>query len=474
MKLLVLGVNHETAPVDVRETVAFSPDQVQEALAQLRRDGLANEAILVSTCNRTELYAILKQATPPDLRRWLHQRFDLKENSIDPFLYEYEELAAVRHMMCVASGLNSLVLGEPQILGQIKDAYHAAKKADSVHQVLNALMQHIFKTAKQVRTDTAIGSSPVSVAFSAVALSKQFFGQLSEQTALLLGAGETSELVARHLHESGIGHLIIANRTLEKAHNLAEDLGGYAINLQEIDNHLHEADMIIASTGAPDCLLHKEQVAQALKKRRNKPMFMVDIAVPRDIDPDIAQFNDTYLYTVDDLQAIIEENKRSRQDAAQAAEEIIDLQAHAFLTQYQATQQVNPIIQGFRQQAHDLKAQALEQALVQLEHGNDPQQVVTKLANQLTNKILHGPTTQLHQARLEGEQALVSAAEQLLLASEPSQKTESPSSAHAEATPPPSAPASAQTASCAQPSAPSARASQSHRTFFQVKPSDAL
>jgi glutamyl-tRNA reductase len=477
MKLLVLGVNHETAPVDVRETVAFSPDQVQEALTELRDLGLANEAVLVSTCNRTELYAILKNAIPADLRRWLHQRFQLQENSIDPFLYEYEELAAIRHMMCVASGLNSLVLGEPQILGQIKDAYHAARKADSVHQILNALFQHIFKTAKQVRTDTAIGSSPVSVAFSAVALSKQFFGQLSEQTALLLGAGETSELVARHLHESGIGHLIIANRTLEKAHNLAEDLGGYAINLQEIDDHLHEADMVIASTGAPSHLLSKAQVAAALKKRRNKPIFMVDIAVPRDIDPAVAQFNDTYLYTVDDLQAIIAENKRSRQDAAQAAEEIIDLQAKAFLNQYQATRQISPIIQSFRQQAHELKVQALEQARAQLENGTDPEQVVTKLANQLTNKILHGPTTQLHQAGLEGEQALVQAAERLLTPAETDKAAQTPEPTTTEHTPSRSSPDAKTQASQANASQQRTSVSSSRPSpgpFFQAKPSDAL
>ena len=512
MKLFVLGVNHETAPVDIREKVSFCPEQVKSALQDLRHKSLVKEAIIVSTCNRTELYVTLiaPQDTEATARQqalihWLHQRFELPDQTLNPFLYQYQDLAAIQHMMRVACGLNSLVLGEPQILGQMKEAYHLAQKADSANQVLNALLQHIFKTAKQVRTDTAIGSSPVSVAFSAVALSKQFFGELSKQTALLIGAGETSELVARHLHESGIGHLVIANRTLDKAHQLATQLGGYAINLAEIDDHLHEADMIIASTGAPNVLLHQSQVAQALKKRRNKPMFMVDIAVPRDIDASIGAFHDTYLYTVDDLQAIIAENKRSRQDAALAAEEIIDVQAQAFLNQYQATQQVSPIIQSFRTQANELKQHTLAQAMAALEKGDDPTQVVTKLANQLTNKLLHTPTKQLHQAGMTGEQSLIDAAQQLLLdadnettpPSEPGAKADpktdakaatnsdtdkhkvSPSSQAQWAQQPTSSHTSSHTSSPSSsptttPHRPKLATSQPRPGFFQAKPSDAL
>jgi glutamyl-tRNA reductase len=415
MKLLVLGVNHETAPVDIREKVSFSPDEVQDALAELRAEGLANESVILSTCNRTEIYTTLKADTPQCLRDWLHNYFQLEPQSIDDFLYEYADLDAIKHMMRVSSGLNSLVLGEPQILGQIKDAYNLAHKSETVHQTLDSLFQYVFKTAKQVRTDTAIGSSPVSVAFSAVALSKQFFGDLSQQTALLIGAGETTELVARHLKESRIGKLIIANRTLSKAHQLTESLGGYAISLSEITDHLHEADMIITSTASPEPILKKDMVGAALKQRRNKPIFMVDIAVPRDIEPSVGDFSDTYLYTVDDLQEIIEENKRSRKDAALEAEEIVELQAESFMMQYQATQQVSPIIQSYRNHAHGLKDQVLSEALHHLEHGGDPKELMTKLANQLTNKILHTPTSNLHQAGLNGQKEVVDAAAQILL-----------------------------------------------------------
>ncbi|WP_028487220.1 glutamyl-tRNA reductase [Thiomicrorhabdus chilensis] len=416
MKLLTFGVNHETAPVDIRETVSFSPDQAQSAMTELKNLHLVSECIILSTCNRTEIYCTLKADNCEQLiLEWLHQFFKLPDSTLTPFLYRHQSLEAVKHIMQVASGLNSLVLGEPQIFGQIKDAYNLAHKTGSIHHTLENLFQHIFRTVKQVRTDTAIGSSPVSVAFSAVTLSKQFFGDLSEQTALLLGAGETIELVARHLKESHIGKLIIANRTLERAHNLAELVGGYAIELDEIPDHLHEADIVIGSTGSPSAILKKAQVEPALKKRKNRPMFMVDIAVPRDIESSIEQLEDVYLYTVDDLHEIIEDNKQSRQTAALEAQEIIDLQAQSFMAQINAIQQVNPVIQQYRQESMNIKQQAMEQALHQLELGADAEEVVKKLANQLTNKLLHTPTKQLHQAGLDGQSALIETAKTLLI-----------------------------------------------------------
>lgn len=426
MKLFVLGVNHETAPVDIREKISFSPEQVQHALAELKEQKLATECVILSTCNRTEIYATLIDENSQPLYDWLHQFFQLQQQSVSQYLYEYTDLEAIKHIMRVASGLNSLVLGEPQILGQIKDAYQLAHKNDSIHQTLHALFQCIFKTAKQVRTDTEIGSSPVSVAFAAVALSKQFFGSLTEQKALLIGAGETIELVARHLKENQIGNLIIANRTLSKAHQLAESLGGYAINLAEIPDHLHEADIVIASTACPDAIIQTKMVEDALKRRRHKPMFMVDIAVPRDIEAAVGDFSDTYLYSVDDLQEIIEENKQSRQDAALAAEEIVDTQAQAFINQYKATQVVSPIIQSYRQQANELKQQLLSETHHQLELGADPSTLLTKLANQLTNKILHTSTHNLNQAGLNGEIEVLEAAKRILLPDVPPSKNSIP------------------------------------------------
>ncbi len=420
MNLITLGVNHETAPVDIRETVSFTADQAHNAISELKALALVSECIILSTCNRTEIYCILKtNKTQQDIQDWLHRFFELKDNTLTPYLYTYSDLDAVKHIMRVSSGLNSLVLGEPQIFGQIKEAYNAARKANSINRTLENLFQHIFKTVKQVRTDTAIGSSPVSVAFSAVALSKQFFGDLGKQTALLLGAGETIELVARHLKEANIGGLTIANRTFERAHNLAENLGGYAIQLDEIDNHLHEADIIIGSTGSPTTILKCHQVAQALKKRKNTPMFMVDIAVPRDIDPSIGTLENVYLYSVDDLQEIIENNKASRQTAALEAEEIIDLQANNFIAQLNAIQQVTPLIKQYRQHAMAHKEALLEQALNQLAQNTPPEDVLKKLAHQLTNKLIHTPTSTLNQAGIEGNKALIECAKHILIGKHP-------------------------------------------------------
>ncbi len=415
MNLFTLGVNHETAPIDIREKISFTAERTQNAITELKQKSLVQECIILSTCNRTEIYGVSSKASINDIRAWLHQYFELAENSLTPYLYEYREYQAVKHIMRVSSGLNSLVLGEPQILGQIKEAYNSGHKADSVHHTLENLFQQIFKTAKQVRTDTEIGSSPVSVAFSAVALSKQFFGNFSQQTALLIGAGETINLVARHLKENQIGKLIIANRTLNKAYNIAETLGGYAIELHEISDHLHEADIVISSTGSPTPILLKNQVKNALKKRRYRPMFMVDIAIPRDIEASVGEFNDTYLYTVDDLQEIISESKRSRQNAALEADKIISIQAETFCTQYKSIQQVNPLIQTYRQDAYQIKDCTIQEALHHLSKGEDPEQVITKLANQLTNRLLHTSTAHLHQAGVEGNESLIQAAKKILL-----------------------------------------------------------
>lgn len=425
MKLCTLGVNHETAPVDIRETVSFSADAAHRAIAELKSESLISECIILSTCNRTELYCVLKEDhSEQQLQKWLHDFFELEQQTLSPYLYEYHDLEAVKHIMRVASGLNSLVLGEPQIFGQIKDAYNAAHKSESIHQFLENLFQHIFKTVKQVRTDTAIGNSPISVAFSAVSLSKQFFGDLSQQTALLLGAGETIELVARHLKENHIGNIIIANRTYEKAHKLAEEVSGYGIQLDEIEKHLHEADIVIGSTGSPNAILKESSVKAVIKKRKNRPIFMVDIAVPRDIEASVSDLDNVYLYTVDDLQEIIETSKQSRQSAALEAEEIIMLQAQHFATQQQAEQQTKPVIQAYRQQSMDIKQAALDHALHQLEQGVDAEEIVKRLANQLTSRLIHTPTKQLNQAGMHGDKALIEAAETLLICEE------SPSGAH--------------------------------------------
>jgi glutamyl-tRNA reductase len=415
MNLFALGVNHETAPVEIREKVSFSADKVFNALQELKHRNLVAESVILSTCNRTEIYFTVEHPAAEPVQNWLHEFFALQSNQLSPYLYLHRDLAAVQHIMRVASGLNSLVLGEPQIFGQLKDAYNMAHKSSSIHHTLGNLFQAVFRATKQVRTDTAIGNSPVSVAFAAVSLAKQFFGELSQQTALLVGAGETIELVARHLHESNVRRIVIANRTFSKAHTLAESLNGYAIELAELDGHLHEADIIIASTGSPSTLVSYDSIAKALKKRRNRPMFMVDIAVPRDIDSRVNQFDDVYLYTVDDLTDIIEQNKRSRKDAAAEAEDIIQLHAERFMCQQQAIRCVNPLIRSYRMQADALKNKLLNQALHELDLGHNPEKVLHKFAHQLTNKLTHQPSYQLHKAGEMGDQAIIECAERLLI-----------------------------------------------------------
>ena len=315
-------------------------------------------------------------------------------------------------MLRVASGLDSLVLGEPQILGQMKQAFTTAHEAGTVGQLLNRLFQHTFSVAKQVRTDTAIGASPVSVAFAAVSLAKQIFSDLSRHTALLIGAGETIELVARHLHESGIGRIIVANRTVERAHNLAAEFGGYAIALPEIPNHLAEADIVISSTASPLPILGKGAVESALKVRKHRPMLMVDIAVPRDIEAEVRDLEDVYLYTVDDLQSIIDEGLRSRQEAALQAEEIIDVQVGHFMGWLKSLESVD-LIRRYRNSAEQQRDQVVEAALRQLQQGRAPDEVLRELGRQLTNKLMHTPCSQMKQAGYDGRTELLDAAREL-------------------------------------------------------------
>ncbi len=410
MALLTLGLNHKTAPVDIRERVAFGPDIIVGALRSLLEQSQVEEAVILSTCNRTELYCMSDD--PDAVASWLASFHGLELETISPYLYRHAERDSVRHLLRVASGLDSMVLGEPQILGQVKSAYQTASDAGATGKLLERLFQHTFAVAKQVRTDTAIGRSPVSVAFAAVSLARQIFADLSKQTALLIGAGETIELAARHLDQHGIGRIIVANRTVERAHNLANQFGGYAIALTEIHAHLAEADIVISSTASPLPVLGKGAVESALKKRRHRPVFMVDIAVPRDIEAEVGELNDVYLYTVDDLQEVIEENMRSRQEAAEAAQEIIDLNTEEFMGWLRSLDAVN-MIQDFRRRSEALRDEVLDRALSQLRGGKSPEESLRFLAHTLTNKFLHAPSARLRQASSEGEMALLQAAERL-------------------------------------------------------------
>jgi len=412
MPLFTLGINHRTAPVDIRERVTFGPDVLNDALRELVAAPEVTEAAVLSTCNRTEIYCHLEGGDVPVID-WLCRFHALSRDQIEPYLYSLPDQQAVEHMLRVAGGLDSLILGEPQILGQMKEAYQAAGNAGSLGGLLQRLFQHTFAVAKEIRTDTAIGSSPVSVAFAAVSLAKQIFGELDEQTVLLLGAGETIELAAQHLHENRIGRIIVANRTSERAHALASQFAGYAISLDEIPAHLAEADIVIASTASPVPLLHKDAVKQALKARKHRPIFMVDIAVPRDIDAAVAELSDVYLYTVDDLQEVIEENLRSRQEAAKQAEEIVEVQASRFMGWLRSLDAVGPV-RAYRERAEAQRDEVLEKARRQLRAGKPADEVLQFLANTLTNKLTHEPSVQLRTAAFEGRSDLIETARVLL------------------------------------------------------------
>ena len=412
MSLYAVGLNHTTAPVSIRERLTFGPDIVVAALRSLvEREGVT-EAVILSTCNRTEVYCCVQEDHSDTVRQWMAEFHGLVVNDIAPYLYHHEGDDAVTHLLSVSSGLDSLVLGEPQILGQVKAAFQTATDAGHTGKTLKRLFQHAFNTAKQVRTDTAIGDSPVSVAFAAVSLARQIFSDISEQTALLIGAGETIELAARHLHQNGVGRIIVANRTVSRARDLAEEFDGYAIGLTELPAHLPEADTVIASTASPLPVLGKGTVERALKQRRHRPIFMVDIAVPRDIEPEVSDLRDIYLYTVDDLEEVIQENLQSRQEAAEQAHEIIELQVADFRAWLGSLDAVD-LIQNYRANAQSVRDEVLTKAQRMLDAGKPPQEVLEFLANTLTNKLLHTPSTQLRMAGSSGQQDLLEAANTL-------------------------------------------------------------
>lgn len=410
--LFALGINHTTAPVKIREKVAFSLDNTEDALKGLSmQEGIAGAAIL-STCNRTEIYCEIDEAHRQSAANWLHDFHQLEPGLLTPYIYAHDDEAVVRHVLRVATGLDSMVLGEPQILGQMKQAYRQAQSAHAMAPLLDRLFQHTFAVAKMVRTDTSIGSSPVSVAYAAVNLARQIFDKLENLTVLLIGAGETIELAARHLKGQGVSRLIIANRTLQNAQQLASQFDAYAISLGQLEQHLHEADVIISSTAASEPVLSKPQVKAALKKRRHRPIFMVDIAIPRDIEESVGKLDDVFLYTLDDLQTVIDEGLKSRQEAAREAEEIIDLQVSHYMDWLHSLDAVSAIRQ-MRDQAAGHQAEVLKKALSIAKQQN-PEAALEYMAHTLSQKLLHTPTQRLREAAINGRRDLLDAARQLL------------------------------------------------------------
>lgn len=412
MALLALGINHKTAPVDVREKLAFSPDELDEALVRARKDGALSEVAILSTCNRTEVYGVAPLHEGRTVLEWLARYHDVSVDQLMKNAYIHWDREAVRHMMRVACGLDSLILGEPQILGQLKDAFSAAQRTGCLGAQMNRWFQHSFNMAKQVRTQTDIGKNPVSVAYAAVSLAQRIFADLADTRALLIGAGETIELVGRHLREAGVTQLTVANRTLSRGQALAAELDGRAIPLAELAEYLHEADIVIASTASPLPVLGKGAVERALKKRRYNPMFMVDIAVPRDIEPEVGELEDVYLYTVDDLQQVIDEGVKARQSAAEEAELLIAQGIEHFIEQLRARDAVQTLM-DIRQQAEVVRDQEIEKALRQLQRGQNAEDVLRHLARGLTNKLIHTPSVELKKASAEGRTDLLVQARRL-------------------------------------------------------------
>ncbi|MDR7099602.1 glutamyl-tRNA reductase [Lysobacter niabensis] len=410
MSLFVLGINHQTAPVSLRERVAFSGDSIPAALDALRGLPSVHEVALLSTCNRTELYAVTDDDGSA-LANWLATHPD-DAGDLHAYLYRHADADAVRHLFRVATGLDSLVLGEPQILGQVKDAWATARASGSLGNQLDRLFQHAFATAKRARTDTRIGANPVSVASTAVRLAQESFARLADSTVLLIGAGETIELAARHLVQAKTRRLLIANRTLAHAQDLATRHGGYALALSELDRHLCEADVVISATAAREPILHKAQVAAALATRRHRPMLLLDLAVPRDIASDVAELKDIFLYTVDDLERAIEDNRRSRREAANEAEAIVELQVARYVETLGASTRTEPL-KRLRAHGEAARSDVLAKAKQQLAAGEDPEAVLDFLAHTLTNKLLHAPTIALREAALTGNAELARAATKL-------------------------------------------------------------
>jgi glutamyl-tRNA reductase len=397
MTLIAFGINHKTAPVELREKVAFSDDTLVDALASLRRSTGAEESVIISTCNRTEIYAQAEDLQLHQIEAWLADFHGLEKNALSQNSYSHSQQDAVQHIMRVASGLDSLILGEPQILGQVKQAYTSAKDSGSVNGSFERLFQQTFSVAKKVRSETEIGANAVSVAYAAVQLAKHIFSSLQNTTVLLIGAGETIELVARHLKDLDVKAIIVANRTLERARLIAQPLGAKVLTLAQIPHNLQQADIVISSTASQLPILGKGMVESALKQRRYKPMFLVDLAVPRDIEGEVSELDDAYLYTVDDLQHIVEQNLASRQNAALEAEKLIAVQVQTYLNWTQSQESID-LLRDFRQQSELQRDKLQARALNQLAEGKDAEQVIIELANKLTNSLIHSPTKALKQA----------------------------------------------------------------------------
>lgn len=422
MTILALGINHKTATVSLREKVAFVEHKRQLAFEQIQMQGLAESVVILSTCNRTELY-FHQPSIPPQEEsaeniawrercfQWFAEIHHLDHHELRKCIYFKQNTEAVLHLMRVACGLDSLILGEPQILGQVKQAYQESEQfyqsqAQGMSHNLSRLFQKVFSTAKRVRSETEIGSSAVSVAYTACGLARQIFDNFTQLRFLLVGAGETIELVARYLIQHGAENIMIANRTHIRAEMLAEKLDApmQILSLSALQLGLNQADIVISSTGSPDILITQEMVKEAQKQRHFDPMLLIDIAVPRDIDERVAELESVYAYSVDDLQHIIQQNLAQREEAAKQATNIIDEECRDFFT-WLKSQQSSNLIKHYRQNAEEIRLALVEKAMIALQNGQESEKVLQELSYKLMNQLLHAPTTALQSMAKESNVA---------------------------------------------------------------------
>ena len=402
--LFAFGINHHTAPLAVREQVAFNTEATESALRDLVSHGAAKEATILSTCNRTEVYC--STHAPEQIVNWLANYHKLQPDIIQPYVYTLPQEQAVKHAFRVASGLDSMVLGEPQILGQMKLAVKQAEQAGTLGFLLHKLFQHTFSVAKDVRAQTEIGSNLTSMAAAAVKLAERIFPSIAEQRVLFIGAGEMIDLNAVHFAARKPRHITVANRTLERAQILARRINGHAITLGELPEQLAQHDIIVTCTASQLPILGKGMVERAIKTRKHRPLFIVDLAVPRDVEAEVADLNDVFLYTVDDLAEVVQDGMAARQSAVQEAGVIIDSGVADFL-HWMESREVVPTIRALRDQAERQRRHETEKALAMLAKGESPEKVLELLSKGLTNKLLHGPTQALNQVQGADREALL-------------------------------------------------------------------
>jgi len=401
MNIVVVGLSHKTAPVEIREKVAFPPTAMDRPLREML--GLPDivEGVIVSTCNRVEIYAAsrMPEAAAVQLRHFLASFHGLDPTLLESHLYEHHGSEAIRHVFRVSSSLDSMVVGEPQILGQIKTAYGYATEFKTVGVILNRFLHKAFSVAKRVRTETAIASNAVSVSFAAVELARKIFSTIEDKTVLIIGAGEMCELAAKHFVNNGVSSVLVTNRTYERALKLAEEFGGRAIPFEDFPFHLHQVDIVMTSTGAPNFILEQKKLEEVIRQRKNKPMFLIDIAVPRDIDPRVNDIDNVYLYDVDDLQGVVQANLKERQKEAKKAEAIVEQEIGQFHT-WLSGLEVVPTIKALRQSFEEIRQKELEKTFSNLRDLDDRERkAIEALTSALINKLLHQPTAVLKRSQ---------------------------------------------------------------------------